>query len=115
MTQKAEGTKVVQVALSSPLGYGKNVVSVPQAAAAGDGLHAVEAKSGGAGWTTSALESRISSDSIDVADGASAPVAAKHLIAEIARIGAKTPLVDAVLAAKSATAFSDDLKLAPAA
>ena len=43
MAEEAESAEVVQVALASSFGYGADVVGIPEAAAGGDGLHAVEA------------------------------------------------------------------------
>ena len=115
MAQKAEGADVVQIALAATLGYGQDVVGVPEAASAGDGLHAVEVETGGTGWASGAPESSVGCNGIDVAGGAAATVADKDLIAEIARVGAETPLVNAVVAAEGAAAFGQNLKLAPAA
>ena len=39
---EAEGAQVVEVALAAAFGYGADVVGVPERAAGGDGLHAVE-------------------------------------------------------------------------
>jgi hypothetical protein len=50
-----------------------------------------------------------------VADGADAAVAGEDLIAEIAGVGAETPLVDAVVAAEGAAAFGENFEIAPAA
>ena len=115
MTEKAERTDVIQIALAAALGHGQDVVCVPQAAAAGDGLHAVEAKSSGTRWASGSLESSVGGDAVDMADGAAATIASKDLIAEIAGIGAETPLVHAIVAAEGAAAFGKNLKLAPAA
>ena len=115
MTEKAERTDVLQIALAAALGYGQDVVRIPQAAAAGDGLHPIEAETGGARWASGSLESSVGGDAVDMADGAAATIASENLVAEIAGIGAETPLVDAVVTAEGATAFGKNLKLAPAA
>jgi hypothetical protein len=50
-----------------------------------------------------------------VAGGADALVAGEDLIAEVAGVGAETPLVDAVVGAEGAAAFGEDFEIAPAA
>ena len=50
-----------------------------------------------------------------MADGADAVVAREDLVAEVAGVGAETPLVDAVVAAEGAAAFGEDFEVAPAA
>ena len=47
------------------------------------------------------------------ADCADAAVAGEDLVAEIAGIGAETPLVNAVVAAECAAAFRQDFEIAP--
>ena len=115
MAEEAEGAEVVEVALAAAFGYGADVVGVPEAAAGGDGLHAVEMETGGAGRASGALEGGVGGDGVDVADGADAAVAGEDLVAEVAGVGAETPLVDAVVGAEGAAAFGEDLKIAPAA
>ena len=115
VTEEAEGAEVVEVALAAALGYGADVVGVPEAAAGGDGLHAVEAKAGGAGWASGSLEGVVGGDGVDGADGADASVAGEDLVTEVAGVGAEAPLVDAVVAAEGAAALGEDLELAPAA
>jgi hypothetical protein len=115
VAEEAEGAEVVEVALAAALGYGADVVGVPQAAAGGDGLHAVEMEAGGAGGAAGSLECVVGGDGVYVADGADAAVAGEDLVAEVAGVGAETPLVDAVVAAKSAAAFGEDFEVAPAA
>ena len=115
MAEEAEGAEVVEVALSAAFGYGADVVGVPETAAAGDGLHAVEAQAGGASGASGSLERVVGGDGVDVADGTDAAVAGEYLVAEVAGVGAETPLVDAVVAAKGAAAFGEDFQVAPAA
>ena len=50
-----------------------------------------------------------------MADGADAAVAGEDLVAEVAGVGAETPLVDAVVGAEGAAAFGEDFEIAPAA
>ena len=115
MAKKTEGPNIIQITLAATLGYRQDVVCVPEAAAAGDGLHTVETETCDAGRTSGAFESGVSGDRVDLTDGAMATVAGKDLIAEITGVGAETPLVDAVVTAESTAAFGKNLKLAPAA
>ena len=115
MAEQAEGSEVVQVALASAFGYGADVIGVPEATACGDGLHSIETQSGCSGGATSSFECVVGGDSIDVADGAGAPVAGEDLVAKVAGVSAETPLVDAVVAAEGAAAFGEDFEVAPAA
>ena len=61
------------------------------------------------------FESVVGGDGVDVAGGADAVVTGEDLVAEVAGVGAETPLVDAVVAAEGAAAFGEDFELAPAA
>ena len=115
MAEEAEGAEVVEVALTSTFGDGEDVVGVPEAASAGDGLHAVEAEACGPGGASSELEGGVGGDGIDATDGAVAAVAGEDLVAEVARVGAEAPLMDAVVTAEGAAAFGEDLEIAPAA
>jgi hypothetical protein len=115
MAEQAERAYVFQIALTATLRDRNDVVSVPETAAAGDGLHPVESKAGGTRCSTGAFERGVGGDGIDLADGAPATVAREDLVPEIAGIGSQAPLVDAVVAAEGATAFGDDLEIAPTA
>lgn len=115
MAEQAESPDVVQIALTATFTHGQDMVGVPETSAAGHGLHAVEAKSRGPRWPASAFESGIHRNTINLAGRATSAVASKDLVTQIARICAKTPLVDAVIAAEGAAAFREDLELAPAA
>jgi hypothetical protein len=115
VTEEAEGAEIVEVALAASFGDGANVVGVPEAATGSDGLHAVETETGGASGASGSLERVICGDGVDGADGADAAVAGKDLVAEVAGVGAETPLVDAVVAAEGAAAFGQDFEFAPAA
>src|SRR5277367_6652096 len=112
MAEETEGAEVVEVALAAALGYGAYVVGVPEATAGGDGLHAVEAKAGGAGRTSGSFECVVGGDGVDGAGGADAVVSGEDLIAEVPWIGAQTPLVNAVVTAEGAAAFGEDLEVA---
>ena len=115
VAEEAEGAEVVEVALAAAFGDWTDVVSVPEAATGCDGLHAVEAEAGGAGWASGSLERVVGGDGVDVADGADAAITGEDLVAEIAGVGAETPLVDAVIGAEGAAALGEDFELAPAA
>jgi hypothetical protein len=114
VAEEAEGAEVVEVTLAAPFGDWANVVGVPEAAAGCDGLHAVEAKASGAGGASGSLEGVVGGDGVDGAYGADAAVAGENLVAEVAGVGAETPLVDAVVAAEGAAAFGEDFEFAPA-
>ena len=115
VAEETEGAKVVEVALAAAFGYGTNVISIPQAAPGGDGLHAVEMEAGCTGWGAGSLECVVGGDGVDVADCADAVIAGEDLVAEIAGIGSKAPLVNAVVGAEGAAAFGNDFKVAPTA
>jgi hypothetical protein len=115
VAEETEGAKVVEVALAASFGDGTDVVGVPEAATGRDGLHAIEAEAGGAGGASGSLEGAVGGDGVDRADGADAAVAGEDLVAEVAGVGAETPLVDAVVAAEGAAAFGEDFEFAPAA
>ena len=68
-----------------------------------------------AGRPSGPLEGVPGGDGVDMADGADALVAGEDLVAEVAGVGAETPLMDAVVAAEGAAAFGEDLQFAPAA
>lgn len=70
-------------------------------------------QAGGSGWASGSFEGVIGGDGVDFADGADAAVASEDLVAEIAGIGAETPLVDAVVGTEGAAAFGHDLQVAP--
>jgi hypothetical protein len=115
VAEETEGAEVVEVALTAAFGDRADVVGVPQAATRGDGSHSVEMQAGCTGGAARTFECVVGGDGVDLAGGADTTVASEDLIAEIARVGAKTPLVDTVVAAKGAAAFGEDFELAPTA
>ena len=115
VAEEAEGTEVVEVALAAAFGDGTDVVGVPEAEAGCDGFHTVEAEASSASGASGSLEGVIGGNGVDGADGADAAVAGKDLVAEVAGVGAETPLVDAVVAAEGAAAFGQNFEFAPAA
>jgi hypothetical protein len=115
MAQKAERTEVVEVALTTAFSHRPNVVGIPQAAARGDGLHAIEPQAGGTSSATGSLQCVIGGEGIDRADSTDAAIARKNLVAKITGVGAQTPLVNAVVTAESAPTPGDNLEVAPPA
>jgi hypothetical protein len=115
VAEEAESAQVVEVALAAAFGYGTDVIGVPEAAASGDGLHAVEMEAGGASGSARSFECIVGGHGVYRTDGADAVVAGKDLVAEIAGIGAETPLVDTVVGAEGAAAFGEDFEITPAA
>ena len=112
---EAEGAKVVEVALASPFGYGADVVGIPERAAGGDGLHAPKLESLDAGGAAAALECGVGGYCVGGTESAEAAVAGEDLVAEVAGVGAKTPLVDAEVGAEGAASFGEDFHETPAA
>ena len=115
MARETEGSDVVEVALTSTFGDWTNVISIPERSAGGDGFHSVEAEARNTSSATGTLESVVDVEGISGAGGANAAIAREDLVAEVAGVGAKTPLVDTVVGAKSATAFGENLEVAPTA
>lgn len=115
MTEQAERADVVEVALASAFSDRQDVIGIPQTATTRDGFHSVEAQTSGSSWSASTLQRSIGCDGVDLTDGAAAAVASEDLITEVARVGAQTPLVNAVVAAERTATFGEDLKIAPAA
>jgi hypothetical protein len=115
VAEEAEGAKVIEVTLAAAFGYGADVVGIPEASACGDGFHAIETEASCAGGAAGSFECVEGGDGVDVTDGADAAVACEDLIAEVAGVGAETPLVDAVVAAEGAAAFGENFEFAPAA
>jgi hypothetical protein len=105
VAEKAEGAEVIEVALAAAFGYGADVVGVPEAATGGDGFHAVEMQACRSGGASGSFERVVGGYGVDVAGSADAAIASEDLVAEVAGVGAETPLVDAVVAAEGAAAF----------
>jgi len=72
-------------------------------------------QAGCASGAASAFEGVVGGDGVDAAGGADASVAGEDLVAEVAGVGAETPLVDAVFGAKCAAAFGEDFEVTPTA
>jgi hypothetical protein len=113
MTQQTEGAEVVEVALAAAFGHRADVVGVPETSACGDALQAVEAQSGIASRASCSFQGVVGGDGVDSAGCTSAVVPGEDLISKIAGVGPKTPLVNAVVAAEGATAFGQNLEVAP--
>lgn len=91
------------------------MVGVPEGAACTDGLQPVQREAGETIGATRALERGVDGDRVGVTQGADASVASENLIAEVARVGAETPLVNAVVGTEGTAAFGEDFEVAPAA
>jgi hypothetical protein len=115
VTGDAEGTDVVEIALASAFGDREDVVGVPERAAAGDGFHAEEREACGAGFAAGAFEYGEDGDGVGTAQMTEAAVAGEDLLAEVAGVGAKAPLVDTVVGAEGAATSGEDFEFAPAA
>jgi hypothetical protein len=115
MARETERAEVVEVALTAAFGDRTDVVCVPERAAGGNGLHPVEAEARETISPACPFEGGVDGKGIGLAGGADAAVAREDLIAEVAGVGTKTPLVNTVIGAKSATAFGENLEVAPAA
>jgi hypothetical protein len=111
----AEGAEVVEVALAAAFDDGEDVVGVPEGASAGDGFHAVKGEAGDAGFAAGAFEGGVDGGGVGAAELADAVVAGEDLVAEVAGVGAETPLVDTEVGAEGTAAFGEDFELAPAA
>ena len=70
-------------------------------------------QAGRADGASGSLQGIVGGDGVDAADGADAAIAGEDLIAEVARVGAEAPLVDAVVAAECAAASGQDFEIAP--
>jgi hypothetical protein len=115
VAEEAEGAEVVEVALAAAFGHRADVVGVPEAAARGHGFHSVEMEACDAGGAWCPFEGVVGGDGVDAADCTDTAIACEYLIAEVARVGAETPLVDAIVAAEGAAAFRENFEIAPAA
>ena len=115
MAEQTEGTKVIKIALAAAFGDGNDVIGIPKRSARRDGTHAKDAQTFLPGGAACAFEGGEDGQGIGIADRTAALVAGEDLIAQIAGIGAETPLVDAELRAEGAPAPGQDLKIAPAA
>jgi hypothetical protein len=114
MAKQTQGAEIVEIALSPTFGYRTDVVGIPQGAAGCDGLQSIEAQSGDAGRTSRTFQGVPGCNRVDIAYGAAAAIAGKHLVTKVARVCPKPPLVDAVVAAEGPAPFDHDLKIAPA-
>jgi len=115
VTQKAQGAKVVEIALSPAFSYGNNVIGVPEASPGRDGLQSIKAQTGSLRLPARSLQRVVSGNGVDIAKGAAAVVAREDLLAQIAGVGTQPPLVYAEVAAEGAATPGENLELAPAA
>lgn len=115
VARQAQGTQVVEIALATAFGDWSDMISVPQGSATGDQLHAVERQSGRSRASAGTLERGINGDGVCLADLTHTAITSEHLIAKIARVGAQTPLMDAVVRTKCTSSFGKNLEIAPTA
>jgi hypothetical protein len=115
MAQEAERPEIIKIALATPLGNRDDMIRLPQAAAAGDALHPIETKARLTRRTSGTFERREGSQGVDAADGAASVIAGEDLVAQISRVGTKTPLVHTVVAAEGAATSEENFKLTPSA
>ncbi len=115
MADEAEGADVVEVALAAAFGDRDNVVRIPERVAAGDGRHAVETQTFGAGLAAGSLERGEDAYGVSPAVCADAMIAGEYTLAQVAGVGAQAPLVHAVVGAEGAASFGKNFEFAPAA
>jgi hypothetical protein len=115
MAEKTQGTDILEIALSAAFRHRENMIGIPKAPTAGDGLHTVKTKSRLPSRSSRALERGICGNRVDSARSTTAMVASEDLIAKVSGIGSEAPLVDAIIAAKGPTTLRNNLKLTPAA
>jgi len=99
MAFQAERTQIVDVALAAAFDHGNDVIGVPQALSR-PGFQAPIGKRPLAAFPGQAAHAVELGDAVDAAEGAYAPVAFEHMLAQVTRIGAKFPFVYAEIRAK---------------
>lgn len=115
VAEQAKGAQVVEIALTSALGDGKDVIGVPERSTRLDRLHTVDAQAFFPGETAGPLQGGEDGEGVGFADGAAASVPGKDLVAQIAGVGPEPPLVNARVGAEGSAPSGEDLKIAPAA
>jgi hypothetical protein len=99
VTHQAKRADIVDVALSSALGYGENMIRIPEASARASFKAPVPQESL-AIYTARVTQFAGRGDCIDAAAGADAPVALKHLFAKVGRLRTQLPLMNTIFRAK---------------
>src|SRR5579875_1583591 len=112
MAGQAQGAEVLQVALAAALGYGQNMVGVPEAATDIDGTKAPHGQAFPADSAAAASQLAVGVNGVGAALRTHAGVTQKHLLTQVAWIGPQPPLVDAILRAEGAPSPVEDLQLA---
>jgi hypothetical protein len=113
MADQAQGSDIRQIAFAASLCHGHNVIGIPKCPSANPlqpptGEQVLPVR------PARALEVEISGAAIDPANRAHALIAGQYLLAQIARVRAKTPFMHTPIRAKCEPARRD-LKVAPAA
>jgi hypothetical protein len=112
---QAEGAEIIEIALAPTFGYGPDMVRVPKGTSSGDALDAPHGERLRAGEATAAPQGCIGHHRVGGAQRADATVPGEHPIAEVAGVGAQTPLVNAIVRAESPAARGEDFEPTPAA
>jgi hypothetical protein len=114
VTNEAERTYVGQVARASAFHYRDNVISVPETSALANAFEPPVLQLPEARGSATSFQLVVRGKSICPAGGTDSFIALQGHVAEEARIGAKTPLLDAKVGAEGLPAFGN-FKLAPTA
>ena len=113
MASETQRAQILQIALPAALRDGDDVVGIPQSLASHP-LQPPPLQQPLPVSPAGALQVEVRGAAVHSAQGANAAIALKDLFPEIARIGAKTPLMDTPLGAKRETPRRD-FEVAPSA
>ena len=113
MAAQAERAQVREVALAAAFDDGRDVIGLPEGAAGVAGQVPV-VEQALARRAARALQDALRDQRVDTATFADAAIAFEHLVAEVAGVGAQTPLVHTIVGAEGAAALGH-FRGAPAA
>jgi hypothetical protein len=114
MANETQSPQVVQIALAAAFDNRQNVIGIPQRAA-GETLKSPSFEQLEAMHAAGSLQFGKGGFGVEAAGFADAPIARENLIAKIAWIGAKFPLMDAEVGAEGEAPRGWDFEVAPAA